>query len=86
MVTINLTGKPDPMPYASSGAAIGVYKKEDLIPAMKDVLFDTQTKEELANQRRAFVLEHAYQPDGQASRRMAEVIARLIQGPRNEKP
>lgn len=84
VVTINLTGKPDPMPYASSGAAIGVYKKEDLIPAMKNVLSDTRTREELANQRRAFVLEHAYKPDGRASRRVAEVIARLIQEPRNE--
>ena len=79
VITLNLTSKPDLMPYATSGAAIGVYKKEDLVPAMQTALFNPETKEEMAKRRKAFVLEHTYKPDGQASKRVAELITRLIQ-------
>ena len=78
VLTINLTGKPDLMPYASSGAAIGVYQKKDLVPAMTDALFNAQARNELARCRQAFVIEHAYKADGQASKMVAEVISRLI--------
>jgi CDP-glycerol glycerophosphotransferase (TagB/SpsB family) len=78
VITINLTGKPDIATYAGSGAALGVYRKEDLAPAIQSALFDSRTREELTQRRRAFFLENAYQPDGQASRRVAELIKQLV--------
>jgi len=78
VITINLTGQPDLMPYASSGAAIGVYRREDLVPAMRKALFDAEMRKALAEGRKAFISEHAYKPDGQASKRVAEVIHKLI--------
>ena len=78
VITINLTGEPDKMPYAESGAAIGVYKKEDLSPAIKNIFKDEQVKRDLALNRKRFVHEHAYKVDGQASYRVVKLIEKMI--------
>lgn len=77
VITINLSGKPDPFPYAQSGAAIGVYKEEDLAPAIRKALYDLQTRKEMERKRKEFVQEHAYKVDGRASQRVADLIIRL---------
>lgn len=79
VITINLTGKPDLFPYAESGAAIGVYKEEDLVPAIKNTLFNEEIKTKIAQERKKFVYEHAYLQDGKASKRVADLIIQLIQ-------
>jgi CDP-glycerol glycerophosphotransferase (TagB/SpsB family) len=78
VITINLTGTPDYMPYAESGAALGVYREEDLVPAIRKALRDPQVIEEMAQSREKFISEYAYKPDGQAAKRIAELITRLI--------
>jgi len=80
VVTVNLSSKPDVMPYARSGAALGVYRSEDLVPAISDSLSNPQVREELTRKRKTFVYEHAYLTDGQASRRVAELFVKLIEG------
>lgn len=79
VITINLTGKPDLMPYAQSGAALGVYRKEDLTPAINKALHDPEVRRSLEKSRKKFISEHAYKLDGQASKRVAELIIRLIE-------
>ncbi len=79
VITINFSGKPDLMPYAESGAAIGVYRKKDLLPAMKRALYDPQIRKNLGQKSKRFVSEHVYKLDGQASKRVAELIVRLIE-------
>lgn len=79
VITVNLTGKPDVMPYAESGAALGVYRKEDLAPAINKALYDPEIREKMAGKREKFVYEHAYKLDGQATRRVADLIVRLIE-------
>lgn len=78
VITINLTGKPDVMPYAKSGAALGVYQQAELAPAIRKALYDPEVKRELEQKRESFVAEHAYKVDGQSSKRVAELIVRLI--------
>jgi glycosyltransferase involved in cell wall biosynthesis len=80
VITINLTGKPDLMPYAKSGAAIGVYKEEDLVPAIRDALYSEVTRKKLKEARKKFVYEHAYIQDGKASERVANLIIQLMKG------
>lgn len=83
VITINLTGEPDKMPYAESGAAIGVYRKEDLSPAIKNIFEDEQVKEDLALNRKRFVHEHGYATDGQAAKRVVKLIEKMISEGRN---
>ena len=79
VITVNLTGKPDVMPYAESGAALGVYRKEDLAPTINKALYDNVVRKRMAGKREQFVYEHAYKLDGQATKRVADLIVRLIE-------
>lgn len=79
VITINLTGKHDVMPYARSGAALGAYKKEDVASAIRKALYDPEVRRSLERNREKFVAEHAYKVDGQASKRVAELIIRLVE-------
>ena len=85
VITINLTGKPDGFPYAKSGAAIGVYKGEDLVQAIKDALYNEENCKKLTKERKKFVYEHAYIQDGKASKRVANLIIQLIEESKKRK-
>jgi len=79
VITMNLSKQPDFFPYAESGAALGVYQEADLAPAMKRALYDPKIRNELEQNRKRFVEEHAYKLDGQASQRVADLINQLIE-------
>ena len=78
VVVVNLTGKPDPMPYVENCVAIGAYKQEDIAPATKDALYSKSVIRKLAQARKEFVYEHAYIQDGQATTRVAELIKQML--------
>lgn len=65
--------------YASSGIAIEVKKLEELIPAIKDALYNEEVRKKLAEARKRFVYEHAYKQDGKASERVANLIVQMIE-------
>ena len=65
--------------YADSGIAIEVKKLDELIPAIKDVLYKREVREKLAEARKKFVYEHAYIQDGKASKRVADLIVQMIE-------
>lgn len=79
VIAINLTNQPDKVPYAESGAAIGVHKAEDIVPAIKKALYDIQVRKELESNRKKFVYDYAYIQDGQASKRVADLIIQMIE-------
>jgi len=79
VIAINLTGQPDLVPYASSGAAIGVYREEDIAPAMRDALYNEDVRQRLAVNRKKFVYDYAYKQDGEASKRVAQLIRNMIE-------
>lgn len=65
--------------FASSGIAMEVKNLEELIPAIKDVLYNEDTRQKLADARAKFVYEHAYKQDGKASERVANLIVEMIE-------
>jgi CDP-glycerol glycerophosphotransferase (TagB/SpsB family) len=79
IIILNLSGKPDIIPYVEKGVALGVYRKEDLIPTIKQILFDLKVREKLAKARERFVYDYAYLQDGKASERVANLIVSLIE-------
>lgn len=78
VIMINLSGQPDKVPYAESGAALGVYDEKDLAPAIKNILNDKKIKDKLKKGRSKFVLEATYKKDGMASKRIAGLIESRI--------
>lgn len=77
VIVLNLSGEPDIMPYVKEGVALGVYEKKDLVPAIRQALYDEKIRENLAKQREKFVYEYAYIQDGKASERVANLILQL---------
>ena len=78
IVTLNFTTAPDRMPYAKLGAALGVYKPEDLTNSIKLVLEDKKTQEKLKKSRDSFTYDYAYKQDGKATERVISLIKSLI--------
>jgi glycosyltransferase involved in cell wall biosynthesis len=79
VITINTAGSRDPWGYAESGAAIGVYNEEGLVPAINDALYNEAIRRKLAEGRRQFVYEYAYKQDGKASKRVVDLIIQMIE-------
>jgi len=77
LITINLSGKPDIMPYAESGAALGVYKPENIKPAIKSMLENKDIREKLAKKAKLFIYDLCYKMDGKASERIANLIKEM---------
>jgi UDP-N-acetylglucosamine 2-epimerase len=85
VITINLSGKPVTVPYAEEGASLGVYKYEDIEPAILKALNDKEIRNKLKAGRYKFVREWAGEPDGKASQRIVDLMKKLIQDSRNRK-
>ena len=65
------------IPYAEEGVAIGVRKIEEIGLAIKDGLYNERIRENLRLNRKKFVLDYAYKIDGQATKRVEELIHKL---------
>lgn len=78
VITVNFSGLEDPLPFAESGAAIGVYKEEDLVEGIEKGLYNEETRVKLETARRKFVYEHAYKKDGNATERVIRLIAKMV--------
>lgn len=78
VITINLEKRGDVIPYASSKAALGVYKYEDLASAIKDVFSNVRLREKLKQGARNFVTDYAYKVDGRSSSRVLDFIEETV--------
>jgi hypothetical protein len=78
VITINFTGLKDPIPFAESGAALGVYREKDLTATIKQGLYDDSLKERLRRDRDKFVYEQTYLKDGKATERIANLIEQMV--------
>jgi len=79
ILCIDFTGRANTSLYTKSGSALGVLHKEDLVPAIRKALSDPRTMRELELGRKGFLARNVYQPDGQTSKRVAELLVNLIQ-------
>lgn len=75
VIILNLGGEPDLIKYVEEGAALGVYKGEDLGAAVTRLLKDDT---ELVEKRKRYIHQHLYKNDGQATQRAAEVIRQTL--------
>ncbi len=78
VLCIDFTGRVPIHLFTEDGAAIAVHQEADLVPAIHKALHDPQTIKELEQGRKKFIDKHIYKPDGLTSKRVAELIVRLI--------
>ena len=78
VVTINLSDEPTTVPYAEEGAALGVYRHEDIEQAILKVLYDEETRDKLTAGRYKFVRRWAGEPDGKAAPRIVTLMKEMI--------
>ncbi len=78
VIVVNLGNRQDLLPFVREGAALGVYKVEDVLPALRNALSDEKTKAHLAEGMKKLVEAHCYKIDGKAAERAAEIIRGLI--------
>jgi hypothetical protein len=78
VVIVNISRVSLPVPYVEEGAAVGVYKFEDIEPAILKVLYNEQTGTELKAGRDKFVRAWAGEPDGMASQRIVSLMKEMI--------
>jgi len=78
VIIVDLKNNPDETAFVKSGAAIGVYKPNDISKAIIKVLNDKETKRKLQNNMKKFVYEHAYRIDGLAYKRIVKLINEMI--------
>jgi hypothetical protein len=75
LIVLNLGGAPDVAGYVREGIAVGVYTQGELAPAIRRLL---RGEDPTTASRPAYVKRHLHAIDGLAGRRVAEVVARMI--------
>jgi UDP-N-acetylglucosamine 2-epimerase len=78
VITVNFGHGDDPYPYAAEGVVIGVYKNEDIIPAIEKLLNDSNILQELEYKRKEFIFKHLYKIDGKSKERIVELITEML--------
>ncbi|MGZ7135173.1 MAG: CDP-glycerol glycerophosphotransferase family protein [Methanobacterium sp.] len=76
VITINFSQGSDMYPYAESGAAIGIYTKKDLLPAIQKVLNNPDI---LNSKRDEFIFNHLYKLDGKSTDRVFNLIMEMLE-------
>ncbi len=78
VIVVNLGNRPDSLPFVREKAALGAYRAEDVLPALRNALSDAKTKAMLAVGMKKLVEAHCYKVDGRAAERAAEIIRGLL--------
>jgi len=78
VIIMNLGGMPDIFPYVENNVALGVYRSEDLLPAIKRILEGDKMYKEFLAERERFVRKFAFRLDGKATERVADLIRGMI--------
>jgi len=76
LIVMNLGGQPDIVNYVQEGVACGVYRPEDLKPAVEQLLRDDSC---LAWNREEFIRKYLYGIDGKAAERVVTLIEGCIE-------
>jgi len=77
VITLNFSGQPDKLPYAESGAALGVHHPAQLLPALQAALENPAAVAEMQRHQERFVKEYAFRIDGQAAQRIANLMCEV---------
>jgi len=68
----------DPMSYVKSGAALGVYREDELLDTLHKIFNDESTQRELQRNRKKFTAEYTYKFDGRSASRVIELIGKML--------
>jgi UDP-N-acetylglucosamine 2-epimerase len=79
VVTVNVTGTPDVMPYAERGAAVSVRDAAHLVEAIRAVLTEEDLRRRLAESREAFLADCLHPVDGKAARRVVDLALGMVE-------
>ena len=78
VILVNLFNDAGALFYKGSGALFAE-KEKDILPAINKALYDSQTRNEMAKSMENFVYQQAHLQDGQASKRIADLIIQMIE-------
>ena len=81
MILLNFNKIPSPYIPIS----LEVRELEEVIPAIKDALYNKEVMQRLADARKKFVYGHAYKINGKASERVANIIVQMIEESKGRK-
>ncbi|HEY9691121.1 MAG TPA: methyltransferase domain-containing protein [Oculatellaceae cyanobacterium] len=73
-IFVDLLGLRDFMPYALEGAAIGVYDREELIPAIEKLLNDCEERHRQQEKQKVFTQQYLGPFDGKATERIINFV------------
>ena len=74
VIVLNLSGETDIVDYVEEGIAWGVYRSEDLAPAVARLLEDDSM---LRKNRAKYIESYLYKIDGNSSSRVANFVQRV---------
>ena len=77
VISLNLTGTKDDLPYVGTGVCYEVYKKEDLNKSINEVLNDKKIILMLQKSRRKMLKELFFKIDGKSTQRVVDVIDKI---------
>ena len=80
---ITIEGFKYSMGYAESGASFGIYTKQEMIEALREIFSKSKHLESVLKKSSAYVKEHLFQVDGNASQRVLEIAQRLTKKTKN---
>jgi len=78
VVIIDLSGRPVAVPYVKEGAALAVYREEDIEKAIRKSLYDKDNRSRMKLEREKFVRNWAHKPDGRTSERIVTLMKEMI--------
>ncbi len=77
-IFIDLLGMRDYKPYAIEGAAIGVYNREELIPAIEKLNSDVEERNRQHKKQKLFTQQYLGELDGNATERIINFVKREL--------
>jgi hypothetical protein len=78
VIVVNLMSGADGFPYVEYGSALGVYRKEDIWPAVKSIFEDKLVSDNLRKGRAGFIRDFAHRIDGESSKRIVALMNSMV--------
>ncbi|MFW9973450.1 MAG: CDP-glycerol glycerophosphotransferase family protein [Candidatus Odinarchaeota archaeon] len=78
VIIVDILGDVDSFPYVDYNSALGVYKRENIWPAVKSIFENKQVNDTLKEGRARFIRDFAYQIDGKSSQRIVALINNMM--------
>ncbi len=81
---LDISNRPFPIPWTESGAALSIYRTEDIPKILNKALFDKAAEKDMAIARKKFSYHYAYKQDGKATERMAQLVVDMVKNSRSQ--